>query len=190
MTVSSDTTAPSSTTGSATSRRAGPLTIDLLYGISILGLAALMVHTVANAVVRTATGTPLTDTTEFVSGWYMPVAVLVGILITYIANEHTRAGLVYGQLGDGAKRVVLVIATVIQLVLVVAIAVTSIPEALHSFQIGEHYGISSVVIWPIKWLIPITFTLMSLVLVKRLFHNFRSDAVLRDAGETAETSTA
>lgn len=163
--------------------------VGILYGVSILGLGALMLHTVIAAMFRTVTGTSLTDTTEFVSGWYMPVAVLVAILMTYIANEHTRAGLIYGPLSNRAKKAVLISATTIQLVLVASIAVVSTPEAIHSTQINEHFGISAVAIWPIKWLIPVTFTLMALVSVFRLVSNFRSDAVLRDAGDAADTQT-
>lgn len=170
-------------------RRGRSLTLGLLYGIAILGLAALMIHTVANAVVRSITGVPLPDTTEFVSGWYMPVAVLVGILIAYITDEHTRAGLVYSQLGDRAKRVLLITATVIQLVLVAAIAVTSVPEAFSSWQIKEHYGISAVIIWPVKWIVFVAFTLMSLVIVKRLVDNFRPDAVRREAADGLGTQS-
>lgn len=153
----------------------------------MLGLAALMLHTVANAVVRTATGRPLADTTEFVSGWYMPVAVLVAILITYQLNEHTRAGLIYGQLSDRSKKVVLTVSTSIQIVLVGAIAVAATPEALYSTEIQENYGISSVAIWPIKWLIPVTFFFMSLVLIKRLFIRFTLNSTLQGADNTEKS---
>lgn len=169
------------------SPRGSALGFNLLYGLSMVALGALMLHTVVNAIVRSTTGRPVTDTTEMVAGWYMPVAILVAIFISYQANEHTRAGLVFGQLGDRAKRVLLIVATLIQLVLVGGIAAASVPEALRSFQIDEHFGISSVAIWPIKWLIPVTFFLMFLVLIKRLVENFRSDAVQRDAGEHLES---
>lgn len=166
------------------------ITDNLLYGLAVLAMAALMLHTVSNAVIRTATGIPLTDTVEYVSGWHMPVAILTGLLIAYRTDEHTRAGLIFQQLNDRVKRIVEIISTLIQLAFVSVVTVVSVPEAMDSYRINEHYGISSVVIWPVKWLVPIVFALMVLVLIKGLLEHLRSDPLPQPSGDGPErTST-
>jgi len=157
------------------------LPLQAIYSIAGAAFALLMVHTVLNAIWRSVAAVPLADTTEYVSGWYMPIAVLTAILVAFLRNEHTRAGLIFEGLSDKGKKTMEISATVLQFVFVLAIAVAATQEASHSMSIGEHYGISDVLIWPVKCFLAAIFYFAAAVLVVRLVQLARSNKALGSA---------
>lgn len=161
----------------ASSAKLGTVLRGVTYAVATLALLALMLHTVVNALVRTIARVPIRDTTEVVAAWYMPIAVLLGILIAFQLKKHTRASLLFAGLSDRSQMIVESFSVITQAALVGAIAYFSALEAVNSVSIRERYRISDVIVWPVKVLMALVFFGSAIVLIGQLVAIVRSGAV-------------
>lgn len=135
-------------------------------------LAAVLISTV-NAIVRKAFNYSSNGLLEI--QWYLFAGVfLFGAAYTLMHNEHVRIDVVAGRFSKRTQTWIEVFGTLFFLLpMTLMILWLSVPFALHSMQSGEmSVNAGGLILWPVKMLLPIGFTLLALQgiseLVKRL----------------------
>ncbi|MBY6412635.1 TRAP transporter small permease [Rhodococcus sp. BP-252] len=166
---------------------------------AVVGLFAMMVHTVANAFSRTVFGEPITGTLERVQYWYMPLVVLLGFVIAMHRGEHVWADMFFTRFPRASKRYVAAGASIVCAAVCILAAVYSFAHAQHNRAIELTAGLTDIAAWPLTYLVPITFAIFGtqyLVLTSKQLRNKEIDdagsavAVEPEAATTAETETA
>ncbi len=141
-------------------------------GAQWLILAAVLIST-GNAIVRKAFNYSSNGLLEI--QWYLFAGVfLFGAAYTLMHNEHVRIDVISGRFSKRTQTWIEVFGTVFFLLpMTLMILWLSVPFALHSMQSGEmSVNAGGLILWPVKMLLPIGFTLLTLQgiseLVKRL----------------------
>jgi TRAP-type mannitol/chloroaromatic compound transport system permease small subunit len=135
-------------------------------------LAAVIIST-GNAIVRKAFNYSSNGLLEI--QWYLFAGVfLFGAAYTLMHNEHVRIDVISGRFSKRTQTWIEVFGTLVFLLpMTLMILWLSVPFALHSMQSGEmSVNAGGLILWPVKMLLPIGFTLLTLQgiseLVKRL----------------------
>ena len=135
-------------------------------------LAAVLIST-GNAIVRKAFNYSSNGLLEI--QWYLFAGVfLFGAAYTLMHNEHVRIDVISGRFSKRTQTWIEVFGTLVFLLpMTLMILWLSVPFALHSMQSGEmSVNAGGLILWPVKMLLPIGFTLLTLQgiseLVKRL----------------------
>lgn len=154
-----------------------------------LSLIALMLHTVANALARAFWSQPLPGSNEIVGGWYMPMAVMVGIVIAHIKWDHIDAAILVDRFPAVMQRDLRVCAELLTIVVSALFVWYGFREAVHSQSVGLTAGVSGITVWPVMYIAPVAFTILGLISLSRLVADIASRTKSRVArGEAASVS--
>lgn len=129
-------------------------TLSLLT-TSVLLLALL--HILANALSRHFFDHPIIATNELVEYWYMPVLALVGFLVAHNRNEHIQVSLIVDRLPAANKAEYVVFGRAVSIVVFLGLACFGLLEAWKNFSVGMTAGVTSIVVWPVSFLVPLVF---------------------------------
>lgn len=133
--------------------------------IAVVAVLGLMLHTLANVVLRTFFGAPLQGTIEYVGGWYMPVIVLVALVIAQQQGEHLEATIVWDKAPPGVKAEWQYLSYLIVFAIAILFAWFGYDQAARNRSIGLTAGASGVVVWPVTYLVPLGFLLLGFQVV-------------------------
>lgn len=150
---------------------------------AVIGLLAMMVHTVANAFSRTVFGEPISGTLERVQYWYMPLVVLLGFVIAMHYGEHVWADMFFTRFPAAAKRYVAACASVVCAAVCLLTCVYSFGHAQHNRTIELTAGLTDIAAWPLTYLVPITFTLFAAQYVRLAWKQMHGEDI-EDAGSS------
>lgn len=132
----------------------------VLVAIGVVAVLGMMLHTLANAVLRHAADDPIAGTLEYVSGWYMPVAVFLGIYLAQKSGEHIEARLIFDRISGPVRRELLLFGHVLTIVVAAGMAYYGWLEAVEALHLELTLGASGVVIWPVLFIVPFAFVLL------------------------------
>jgi len=161
-----------------------PLWFRWLTLAAAAAIFLIVFHTLANVASRFLFNAPLPDTNEWISTWYLPIAVLAGFVLAEYKDEHIEATAVYDRLGARSRLVLAAFAQICVVALCILFIYFTALEALHAQQIGLRAGVTTVIIWPVKWLVPAAFGGIALLAGVKLVRMFR------DASRSATQNTA
>lgn len=117
----------------------------------------MMVHIAANALLRSLGGSPINHTLELTQYWYVPIIALLGFVAAQARNEHITADLIFDKLPPVTRPWVLGIGYIITAVVMAGFAWYGWGEAQHSAKIGKTAGVSTLISWPVMFLVPLVF---------------------------------
>lgn len=135
--------------------------LSTLGFVGAAGVLLLCLHTVVNAVLRGLGGEGITGTLEVVGYWYMPLIALLGFSLAKRRNEQIEASLVYDRVPAAVKRDFDLTAHLLLVVLSLVFIWYGWLEALHASAIEKTAGISSILVWPTFFLVPLGFALLA-----------------------------
>jgi TRAP-type C4-dicarboxylate transport system permease small subunit len=144
--------------------------INALFWAGIVAGVLMMIHVTVDVTGRTVFNHPFAGTTEIVSGWYMvAVAYLPWVWLTRHEN-HIVAG-VFEQIGT--ERFAYWLGIVVKFVMLVYVTVFTWQTYLRAVQqtrAGEVWEAAGgfILVWPSRWLLPLSAGLMALYLVLRI----------------------
>ncbi|WP_051017505.1 TRAP transporter small permease [Rhodococcus sp. R1101] len=142
------------------SKRPSPL--QLLIEIpAIVVLFVMMIHVTANALTRAFASSPIPNTLEITQYIYVPIIALLGFMAAQSRGEHIVADLVAQYFPKNVRRAVLAGGYAIGVVVFLGFAWFGLQEALHARDIGKTAGVSTVVAWPVYFLVPIAFGVLT-----------------------------
>lgn len=137
--------------------------IAVPYGVASLFLILTMLHIVANAFSRTVFGNPLWATNEFITYWYMPALCLTGFVLAQLENEQVEARLIFDRLPRPNQIELQAFAYALVILLCAGICYYTWFEALRAYNLRMTGGIIGLTMWPVTFLVPLSFGLMVLV---------------------------
>lgn len=121
----------------------------------------MMVHIVANAVLRTLANAPIAYTLEIVQYIYLPVVALLGFVSAQHRGAHIAADVIFQLIPSSTKRPVFATIMVVSAVVSVGFAWFGLIEAMHRLEIGQTAGYSDIPTWWVYFLVPYAFTFMA-----------------------------
>ncbi|MEE2056980.1 TRAP transporter small permease [Rhodococcus artemisiae] len=148
---------------SASSKRTNPLLL-LIEVPAVIVLFIMMIHVTANALLRAFASSPIPNTLEITQYIYLPIIALLGFMAAQARGEHIVADLVTHYFPKWARRGVLAGGYILGVVVMFGFAWYGLEEALHARDIGKTAGVSTVVAWPVYFLVPLAFGVLTVQL--------------------------
>lgn len=163
-------------------RRFRTLADGTMAVLASVALIAMMLHTVLNAVSRRFLGAPLPGTSELVAYWYLPVIALVGFVVAHWRSEHIRVSLVTDRLRARNRTEFEVLDRSLGIVVSLALAWFGLHEALRYLEVGMTAGVTSLIIWPVSFLVPAVFVLLAASFAADILRATRGRVSMPDHG--------
>ena len=132
-------------------------------------ILVMMVQVTVNGVLRKLAGIQIPHTLELTQWWYLPIIVCVGIVLAEIEREHFEVDAVFGMLSRAGRKAMSIFAHVVTLALVGGLAFFTGIEALDAAEIGRQEPVTGIPIWPVYFLVTLSFALYAVLLVVRLY---------------------
>lgn len=154
--------------------RTGNRALEFLAAITLI---LMMLHVVANALLRSFANSPITGTNEYVGYWYLPLVAFIGFVAAQRRDEHIEARLVFDRLPKRNQREIDVFGLLLAGAAYLAFGWYGGLEAVDGFQIGLTGGVTGVVIWPVTFVVPFAFAILGVLVL------FEAVAVARGTRE-------
>lgn len=145
----------------------------VLRVIAVVALFAILVQTLAHVVARYFFNSGVPNTLELVSAWYMPIAIFLGFVVAKVQREHIEARLIFDKLSPKNQRVLRIFIGLIAVIVTALFAVLTWQMAMKGFAIKETVGYAGLIVWPVYFVLPFSFGLMSLLYVADLVDDLR-----------------
>jgi|SRR5690625_2481944 len=133
--------------------------------ISAVVLIVMMVHILAHALGRYFFSSPIYGTNEIVQYWYLPLVALLGIPAAQLQKQHITVTLVTGRMAFRNAAIFKIFAALLGAAVSGLWTWYGFQEALRRMEMGATAGVTDIVIWPIYFLVPITFLLLAALYV-------------------------
>lgn len=133
--------------------------------ITAVVLIVMMFHVVAHGVLRYLFSAPIYGTNEMVQYWYLPLVALLGIPAAQLQKQHITVTLATGRMNFWNAAIFKIFAALLGAGVSLLWAWFGLEEALHRMSIGATAGVTDVTIWPVYFLVPLTFLLLAALYV-------------------------
>ncbi|MBS9376091.1 TRAP transporter small permease [Rhodococcus sp. B50] len=150
------------------SRMIGPLrrvSSQALEAVAAITLMVMMLHVVANALMRSFANQPITGTNEYVGYWYLPAVAFIGFVVAQRRGDHIEARVLFDRLPSINKRELDVLGLLLAAVAYSAFAWFGWLEALDNRAIAATGGVTGVVIWPVTFIVPFSFMALAVLVI-------------------------
>ena len=159
----------------ASDKKIVPVVARLLEKCAAVILLLMVLHVVADVLLKFLFNYPLPGTLNIVANYYMVACVFLPIAIVELTRGNISVDLFFQLLPKPARFVLLIIGTLFSLFFFALLGYQSIFDALKSFEKGEFIdGIIIVQIWPSRFILPLGLGIVTFVLVYRLIHELRN----------------
>jgi TRAP-type C4-dicarboxylate transport system permease small subunit len=140
----------------------------LVSVVAAVILILMMLHILINALGRYIFSAPIYGTNEVVTYWYLPAVVLIGFVAAHAQKEHIYVSILFDAIPRRNQTEYTVLSTLISALTCVAFAWFGLWEAAENLEIGAMAGNSTIIMWPITFLVPVMFILLAMLLVVEL----------------------
>ncbi|MFD1815377.1 TRAP transporter small permease [Rhodococcus gannanensis] len=128
---------------------------------AVVVLFVMMLHVTANALLRAFASSPIPNTLEITQYVYLPIIALLGFMAAQARGEHIVADLVTHYFPPRFRRWVLFFGYALTAIVTAGFAWYGLEEANHAHSIGKTAGVSTVVSWPVMYLVPLAFGVLT-----------------------------
>ncbi|MCA0964103.1 TRAP transporter small permease [Salipiger bermudensis] len=138
--------------------------------LASLVLLAMMLQIVVDVFMRTFLGSGFPATADLVSRYYMVAISFLPLAMTEIRRRHIEATIFTDTLTGRPRQFIAFLGFAVALAAFVPMTWGTAQNALRQTDRGAYVEVGTTVFqtWPTYWILPISFGLMSLVLVLRL----------------------
>jgi TRAP-type C4-dicarboxylate transport system permease small subunit len=136
-----------------------------LSAITAVVLIAMMVHITLHALLRFFFSAPIYGTNEMVQFWYLPLVALLGIPAAQLQRQHITVTLATERMRFWNAAIFKMFAAVLGAILSGLWAWFGFQEALDRMAMGATAGVTDIVVWPVYFLVPLTFGLLAALYV-------------------------
>lgn len=133
--------------------------------ITAIAMVCMIVHVTAHALMRFFFNSPLPATNELIEFLYLPFIALFGIPAALLQREHIVATLVTEKMTIQNAIIFRVFGCVLGVAVGLLWAFFGLREAMHKMDVGSTAGFTDITIWPIYFLVPLVFSLLSVLYV-------------------------
>lgn len=144
--------------------RLGDITFKVVEWIAVAVMLLMMLHVVANALLRTLLRNPVPATLEVTQYWYLPAIALLGLIVAQARNEHIFADLLFEGFPPLAKRITTIVVELVTATAAAGFAWYGFSQGLHSLDIGSTLGNTSLPLWPGEIFLGVIYCIFTLQL--------------------------
>lgn len=145
--------------------------------ITAVVLIVMMVHIVLHAVLRFSLSAPIYGTNEMVQYWYLPLVALLGIPAAQLQKQHITVTLATERMNFWNAAIFKISAALLGVVVSLLWAWFGFEEALQRMSIGATAGVTDITIWPVYFLVPLTFLLLAALYIVEMIAIRHADAL-------------
>lgn len=143
--------------------------LDVTMLIAGVALAFMLVHVTADVVARVLFNDPIEGTLEIVAFYYMVAAVVAGIAYLERRDLNISVDLFYQRFPRPLRRASYVLSSLLTAIFFGLFAYRSGLDALYALETREQVmGMAEIEIWPSRFVLPISFTLVVLVALRNV----------------------
>lgn len=159
----------------------------LLEYVSAAVLGLMMLHVVADVIGRQLLSSPAPATTEVVAFYYMVAVVFLPLPFVELKQQNIVVDIFYNFAPAKAQRVMRALVEITSIIFFGLMTFASAGHALKAYAKGEMVqGYYQVAIWPSRFALPLSFGLVTLILIVRLIsETLLERPVLVDEQESA-----
>jgi TRAP-type C4-dicarboxylate transport system permease small subunit len=125
----------------------------------------MMLHIVTHALARSLFDAPIYGTNEIVEYWYLPIVALLGIPAAQLQKEHITVTMAIERARPATASVFKIFGCILGSLVSLAFAWFGLTRALRNMAIGSTADVSSIITWPVYFLVPIVFVLLAVLYV-------------------------
>lgn len=141
-----------------------------LLEISGLLLLVMMLHVTLDVVLKYTLNQPIPGTIEVVSYYYMVTTVFLPIVFVELTRGSVAVDLFYGMMGRRLQIACMIMVLGFCAAIYAGLCWSTYGDAIKSFSRGEVVmGPVTVVVWPSRFVLPVSFGLGALVCLYHLF---------------------
>lgn len=141
--------------------------------VAIVTLVIMMVHVVINAAMRGFANSPIEGTNEYAGYWYVPLIAFIGFVVARVKDEHIEVRLIFDRLPLQNQRELAILGDTLVVVCCAGFTWFGLIHALDNMRIGQTAGVTGTVIWPVSFMVPISFGLLGILTAVRAFEEIR-----------------
>lgn len=161
-------------------RRVTEWIAGLVDWIGMIAIVAMVIHILAEVIGRSFFNHPIPGTLDYVTYYYMVIVSFVGMYMGQRRREHVSVTMVIDRLGIRARLILTVLGNLLTAVLLGLFVWLGAENALHQMALGEYSGagVSGVIIWPARFIVPITLGMFLITLVAQTIEYIRKPTTL------------
>ncbi|GAA1248964.1 hypothetical protein GCM10009676_39200 [Prauserella halophila] len=160
----------------------------VLQALGGTALLLLMLHSVANSLSRKWFDFPLAGTTEYAGMWYLAGIAFAGCVVAQRGREHIEVRLLFDRLPRTHQKDLTIFAYLLSVGVLAVLTWSTLTEAMHNLDIGLTAGVTGVVVWPVTFLPPFAFAVLSLYALSGLLRTATTRGIPVEATEADEPS--
>ncbi len=134
-----------------------------------VALVLMMVHVVADVLMKFVFNIPITGTPEIVAYYYMVAAVFLALAYVELTGKHITVDLLYNHMSPPTKRVAQAVGYLSSALFFSLLTYSTWFDAVEAYRIGQiAMGSAALPIWPSRFVLPLGFAVVALTSLVRL----------------------
>lgn len=150
---------------------------EALRFIGELGIIFMILIVIADVTMRTLFNYPIIGTLEVVTYWFMVAISFVGMWLAQKRREHISVTMLTDKFSAQGKFLHRMFSNFLTLAFLIALAWYGWFNALDNMARGEFTGATHVVIWPMRFLVPITMAAFIITIILQTIDEIRNAGV-------------
>jgi TRAP-type C4-dicarboxylate transport system permease small subunit len=148
-------------------RRITGVLIAVNMVVAGLALVAMLLHVVADIVMREFFDAPFSGTLEIVSYWYMIGLVFLAIPAAQAHGEHVRVELFTSGISPRVKAGIDICVLLASAAILILFTSVTFGEAMRQTARNAmvEAGTGTILVWPTRWLVPLSMASTSLICI-------------------------
>jgi len=147
--------------------------IGVVDAAAVVALVAMMVHVLSNVFARSVLNTTVPNTFELTQYYYLPILAMLGFVAAQHRGEHITAEVFYSLFSRGEKRLITIITSLAAAAVAFGLAYYTFDRAQYAAGVRLEYGVTSLQVWPVLYLLPVCFAVMGVLILARGLHEWR-----------------
>lgn len=166
--------------------RTASIATAVLSAVGQLGIAFMVAVVIADVAMRSLFNAPILGALEVVTYWCMVTVSFIGMWIAQRRGEHISVTMLTDKMHPQAQFLHQLFGNILTLVFLLAVGWYGWGNALQNMARGEFTGATNVLIWPMRFLVPIAMVAFAIVLVSQTIALFTKPATGEDEDEELE----
>ena len=144
--------------------------------LAAIAVAMILLNISLDVVLRVLFNAPLDSTIEIVSYYYMIPIAFLPIMTLELKNQHVATDLFYRNFSNRLKRVSVLVAGLLTVLLYGALTYFTFEQAVNSTMRGEvSMGSNYLPIWPVRWVLPFVFLTSGIAAVAQVIQQLGTE---------------
>jgi TRAP-type C4-dicarboxylate transport system permease small subunit len=139
--------------------------IGVVDAAAVAALVAMMIHVLSNVFARSVLNTTVPHTFELTQYYYLPILATLGFVAAQHRREHITAEVFYSLFSRREKRLITIITSLAAAAVAFGLAYYTFDRAQYASGIRLEYGVTSLQVWPVLYLLPVCFAVMGVLIL-------------------------